>query len=148
MRKLILLVLLCGAAYTLVLSPSPATAQNVVTASQVNGTWDSRYSTFKIWALGNQKLKVEFSGAYEYDSPSGPTANTGYGRGTAWIEGNTATFKPDGAEDGCEITMKFTGGKLIVTQEGTCGFGHNVSAAGTYKKISARKPKFDEGSGD
>ena len=28
-----------------------------------------------------------------------------------------------------------TGGKLVVTQTGICGFGHNVSAEGTYKKF-------------
>jgi hypothetical protein len=25
----------------------------------------------------------------------------------------------------------------------TCGFGHNVTAVGSYKKISSSKPKFD-----
>src|SRR5258708_5675471 len=47
-----------------------------------------------------------------------------------------------GAEEECQITLRFTGGKLVVTQTGICGFGHNVRAAGTYKKVSARKPKF------
>src|SRR3982750_372731 len=105
-----------------------ASAQGSVTAAQVNGTWRLRNNEFKIWALGHQKLRVEFSGAYEYDSPQGPTANTGVGSGIATIAGDTATFKPDGAEDECKITMKFTGGRLVVTQEGICGFGHNVTA--------------------
>jgi len=39
--------------------------------------------------------------------------------------------------------MKFTGGKLIVKQEGTCGFGNHVFADGTYKKTSGKKPSFD-----
>ena len=64
--------------------------------------------------------------------------NTGEGEGIAFIEGDTAIFKPDGAEEECRITMKFTGGKLVVTQEGLCGFGHNVTAAGTYRKVSSR----------
>ncbi len=147
MRKLILIFLLCGAAGSLVTPhlQATATAQTIVTASQVNGTWRSKNNTFKVWAMGNQKLQVEFSGVYEYNSPSGATAHTGFGSGIAFIEGDTATFKPEGAEDGCQITMKFTRGKLVVTQEGICGFGHNVSAEGTYKKISTRKPKFDEG---
>ena len=72
----------------------------------------------------------------------GPTANTGKGSGIATIEGDTATFKPEGAEEECRITLKFTGDKLVVTQTGICGFGHNVTAAGTYKKISGKKPKF------
>lgn len=38
--------------------------------------------------------------------------------------------------------MTFTSGKLIVDQEGGWGFGHNVTAAGTYRKAVAKKPKF------
>ena len=113
-----------------------------VTAAQVNGTWKTKYCEFKIWALGKQRLQIEFSGVYEYETPQGPTANEGEGSGFATIEGDTAIFKPEGAEEECQITLRFTGGKLVVTQTGICGFGHNVSAAGTYKKASARKPKF------
>ena len=59
------------------------------------------------------------------------------------IEGDTAIFKPEGAEEECRITLKFTGGKLVVMQTGICGFGNNVTAAGTYKKVSGKKPKFE-----
>ena len=114
-----------------------------VTAAQVNGTWKTKYGEFKIWALGQQRLQIEFSGVYEYKTPQGPNANEGQGRGIATIEGDTAVFKPEGAEEECRITLKFTGSKLVVTQTGICGFGHNVSAEGTYKKVSAKKPKFD-----
>ena len=119
-------------------------AQKDVTAAQVNGTWKYRQNEFKIWALGDQKLQVEFSGVFEYQTRDGePTANTGEGTGVARIEGNTANFTPDGAEDECKITLKFTDGKLIVTQNGICGFGFNVTAEGTYKKVSSKRPKFD-----
>jgi len=120
-----------------------AESDKSVTAAQVNGTWKTKGGEFKIWALGHQRLQVEFSGVYEYKTPQGPTANTGEGSGIATIEGDTAIFKPEGAEEECRITLKFTGGKLVVTQTGICGFGHNVSAAGTYKKVSAKKPKFE-----
>jgi hypothetical protein len=40
--------------------------------------------------------------------------------------------------------MKFRERKLIVEQEGECGFGQNVTANGTYKKVSSEKPKFGE----
>jgi hypothetical protein len=118
-------------------------AQYDVTAAQVNGTWKMKSNEFKIWALGQQRLQIEFSGIYEYKTPQGRMANDGQGSGIARIEGDTAIFKPDGAEDECAITLKFTSGKLVVTQTGTCGFGHNVTAEGTYKKVSATKPKFD-----
>jgi len=113
-----------------------------ITAAQVNGIWKTKGGEFRIWALGKQRLRVEFSGVYEYKSPQGLTANEGEGSGVATIEGDTAIFKPEGAEEECQITLKFTGGKLLVTQTGICGFGHNVSAEGTYKKTSSRKPKF------
>jgi hypothetical protein len=114
-----------------------------VTASQVNGTWKLKDNEFKIWALGEHKLQIAFFGSYEYKSPQGPMANTGEGSGTASIEGDTAIFKPEGAEDECEIKLKFAGGKLVVTQTGACGFGNHVYADGTYTKVSSKKPKFE-----
>jgi hypothetical protein len=118
-------------------------AQKDITAEQVNGTWRHGKNEFKIWALGQQKLQIEFSGIWEHETANGPTANEGQGSGIARIEGDTAVFKPDGAEDECKITLKFASGKLVATQTGICGFGFNVTAEGTYKKISAKKPKFD-----
>ena len=121
----------------------PAPAGNDVTAKQVNGTWNCRKNEFKIWALGQQRLQIQFSGVFEYRNAFGPAANTGEATAVAKIEGNTATFKPDGAEDECKITLKFVNGKLIVTQAGFCGFGLNVTAEGTYQRVSSKKPKFD-----
>jgi hypothetical protein len=137
-------ILCCGA----VLVGLRVSGETVVTAAQVNGTWKTKGGEFKIWTLSKQMLQLEFSGTYEYKSPEGPMANTGEGHGVASIEGDTAIFKPDGAEDECRITMKFANDKLVVTQTGTCGFGNNVTAEGTYKKISSRKPKFESDDGD
>jgi hypothetical protein len=124
------------------IATSRADSDKSVTAAQVNGTWKTKDGEFKIWALGKQRLQVEFSGVYEYKTPQGPMANEGEGSGVATIEGKTAIFKPEGAEEECQITLKFTGSKLVVTQTGICGFGHNVSAEGAYKKVSSKKPKF------
>ena len=124
------------------IATSHADSDKSVTAAQVNGTWKTKGGEFKIWALGKQRLQVEFSGVYEYKTPQGPMANEGVGSGVATIESDTAIFKPEGAEEECQITLKFTGSKLVVTQTGICGFGHNVSAEGTYKKVSSKKPKF------
>ena len=135
-------ILCAGASGLLLLLTTTVHAD--VTAAQVNGTWKYRENEFKIWALGQQKLQIEFSGIYEYKTGDGErTANTGEGSAIAKIEGDTAIFKPDGAEDECKITLNFTHGKLVVTQNGICGFGFNVTAEGTYKKISSGKPKFD-----
>jgi hypothetical protein len=141
MRKTLKVIALCLAAVSI--ATVCAESDKSVTAAQVNGTWQTKGGEFKIWALGQQRLQVEFSGVYEYKTPQGPSANTGEGSGITTIEGDTAIFKPEGAEEECRITLKFTGGKLVVAQTGICGFGHNVTATGTYKKVSAKKPKFD-----
>jgi hypothetical protein len=65
MKVFILTVLVC---YAAPFSQTLASGQTVVTASQVNGTWRNKYGTFKVRALGNQKLRVEFSGFHEYVS--------------------------------------------------------------------------------
>jgi hypothetical protein len=132
---------LCLAAASIVTARTES--DKSVTAALVNGTWKTNSGEFKIWALGQQRLQIEFSGVYEYKTPQGPSANEGEGSGTATIEGDTAIFKPEGAEEECRITLKFGSGKLVVTQTGICGFGHNVTAAGTYKKVSSKKPNFD-----
>ncbi|MDR3401683.1 MAG: hypothetical protein P4L99_04210 [Chthoniobacter sp.] len=144
-----LAVLLCGMMLTLRAPAAPegkvsqATSKDV-TAAQVNGTWECKLNSLKVWALGKGKLQVAFDGTYEYKSPQGPMANTGQGAGIATIDGDTAIFRPEGADEGCKITLKFTGGKLIVKQEGECGFGNRVYADGTYKKTSGKKPNFDQ----
>ncbi|HZS47836.1 MAG TPA: hypothetical protein VFC63_22390 [Blastocatellia bacterium] len=146
MKKIALITLLSS---FVLLSSQHSLAQGdnskpkVVTAAQVNGTWKYRDNVFKIWALGKNELHVSFSGVYKHQTAQGPSANTGDGDGIAIIDGDTAKFKPRGAEDECMITMKFTGGKLEVNQVGICGFGFNVTAEGTYNKTSSRKPKFD-----
>lgn len=127
----------------LIVSLSPAIAQSrqVVTSAQVNGVYRFYKSEFRILALGQNKLKVQFDGVYVNIVKS---VNVGYARGEATIEGNVATFKPPDTER-CEITLVFLPGKLRVEQSGSdfeCGFGHNVYATGVYKKIRSGKPKF------
>ena len=126
--------MLCGIA---------AQAQNskVVTAAQANGVYRFYQSEFRILALGHNKLKVQFEGVYPTLAKS---VNLGYATGEAVIEGKVATFVPPDTQ-GCKITITFLPGKLKVTQDGSepdCGFGHNVNAAGSYRKIRGGKPKF------
>jgi hypothetical protein len=123
-------------------APAPPATPQVVGAARVNGVYRFYKSEFRIMALGGQKLKVQFDGVYVTVSRS---VNLGYAGGEATIEGNVATFVPPDTER-CKITMKFLPGKMVVTQEGDdfeCGFGHNVNAAGTYKKIKSGKPTFE-----
>ena len=125
---------------------APAQNRAAVSAREVNGTFRAKNgSEFKILALGRGRLRVAFSGVYEFNSSSGKMANVGEATGQAEIAGDTASFSPDETEE-CTITLKFlTGSRLQVAQDGTdadCGFGANVNAGGLYKKVSNAKPKF------
>ena len=131
-----------------------AQTRKSVSAAEVNGTFrffftgkfKGNYNEIKILALGNGKLRVAFELTYPHiDGTGAMSANVGTADGTATIAGDTAIFSPD--ENGqCVITIKFLRrGTIEVSQsgaDGACGFGHNVSADGTYKKTSRAKPKF------
>ena len=137
MKSLMLAGTLC------LLTTGSGLAQNpkVVTAAQANGVYRYYDNEFRILALGHNKLKVQFDGIYHTLAKS---VNTGYAGGEATIAGNVATFVPEDTQ-GCKITMTFIPRKIVVKQDGddaTCGFGHNVYAAGTYRKIRSGKPKF------
>lgn len=130
-------LILCGAAIA---------QGRIVTAAQANGTYRSGSNEIKIFALGNNKLRIQMDLTWEYKTPDGPMANVGEAHGEATIENDVATFRPEGTED-CTITIKFLPRNRISVSEDhmlNCGFGFNVSSAGTYRKIRAGKPKFDE----
>ena len=144
---LMLLVVSCGLSTVAQdpqppIPPKPPARHQIVTAAQANGVYRYYKSEFRILALGHNKLKVQFDGVYTTRAKS---INMGYAMGEAIIDGNIATFKPPDTER-CEITLVFLPGKLKVMQDGSdadCGFGHNVSATGTYEKIRSGKPKFE-----
>lgn len=131
------------------------TARKTVGAAEVNGTFrdyfagkfKGNYNEIKILALGGGKLRVQFGLVYPFvDATGAMSANVGEADGEATITGDTATFSP-GDTDGCTITIKFVKpGAIKVSQNGAseCGFGFNVSASGTYRKVSGTKPKFEQ----
>jgi len=113
----------------------------VVTPAQVNGLYRYGRNDFRILALGHHKLKVQFNGEW---MTRGGYPNIGEAIGDADIEGNVATFIP-GDTTRCKITMTFLTNRMKVEQEGIdadCGFGHNVMATGTYRRVKRGKPKF------
>jgi len=128
-------------------APTATAGERSVTDAEATGTYrDAKgNSEIRILALGHGKLKVQLALVYEYQSGEGPMANLGDASGEATIENDIAVFVPEGAAD-CKITMTFLpNGKLKVEQQGEqCGFGHNVRAEGTFRKISGHKPKFDD----
>lgn len=149
MRKILLLfaicLLSCQLASARTVSRSRSLRQVPQKTRRLTGTYRNRWSEFKIQALGVNRLHVQFNGTYPYKVNGQMTANTGTADGVATLKYNVATFAPADTQ-GCTITLTFTGQKLIVTQAGSdadCGFGHNVTADGTYTKRSSRPPKFE-----
>jgi hypothetical protein len=130
----------------LVLTASPIAAgqtpRRAVTGPQINGVYKSGRNDFRVLALGHNKLKVQFNGEW---MTRGGYPNIGEAIGEAIIIGNVATFVP-GDTTKCKITMTFLPpNKMVVQQEGfdaDCGFGHNVMATGTYRRVKAGKPRF------
>jgi hypothetical protein len=138
-------VLLAAAAiFSATAIPSLTRAQNskVVTAAQANGVYKYYDNEFRILALGHNKLKVQFNGEW---MTRGGYPNIGEAIGEATIVRNVATFIP-GDTTKCKIRLTFLPhNKMVVDQEGfdaDCGFGHNVMASGTYRRVKAGKPKF------
>jgi hypothetical protein len=136
-------ILLCSAAPAL-----HAEAIKIVTAAQVNGTWETKNAEFDILALGHQQLGVQFNGVRDASNGTGNgNVFAGNASGIAHIEGTTAVFKPDDAGD-CTITMEFDGKVMRVSQQdgndADCGFGMGVRADGVYKKTKSGKPTFTD----
>lgn len=49
-------------------------------------------------------------------------------------------------EGGCRIKMAFSPGRVRISENdevGDCAFGVNVTAAGSYRRVDTKKPKFD-----
>lgn len=60
----------------------------------------------------------------------GPNVGNAYGE-VPLVKG-VAVYK----EDECRLTMRFSSGKVEIEQAGSCGFGHNVTADGSYRRTS------------
>jgi hypothetical protein len=115
--------------------------RRAVTATQINGLYKYGRNDFRILALGKHKLKVQFNGEW---MTRGGYPNIGEAIGEATLEGNVATFIP-GDTTKCMITMTFLTNRMEVVQQGLdaeCGFGHNVIATGTYRRVRGGRPRF------
>jgi len=104
----------------------------------LTGTWardvDPDDNTIEVKELPGGKLRFAVMAIWK-----GPTwkeygPHMGEIGGTADLHNGKAIFKDKEAD--CTLAMSFSGNKLKVVQEGSCGFGANVRADGTYKRTS------------
>jgi hypothetical protein len=106
-------------------------------ASPASGNFTGTYKMKDGEALVQQadgRIKFSINAAYGQ--------NVGEVSGEVPLTGETAKYVDKGAD--CVMTLKFSAGKLDITQDGTCGMGLNVSGSGTCKRVSTAPPKFDE----
>lgn len=90
--------------------------------------------------LPGGKVKIYLYASWVGSAATG-NVNNGEIKATLPLKNNVAVY-----ESGqCRITIRFDARRAIVTEKGNsdCGFGLNVSAAGSYLKRSSRTPKFD-----
>lgn len=156
MSKHLFAFMIAGIFAVLFLSPMSSAAQTrkAVSVAEVTGTFRSyftgkakgSYEEIKIASAGKGKLKVNFELMYPHIDANGQVMpNMGTAQGEAAIDGATAIYTSNDYGQ-CKITIDFIKpGQIKVTQSGSdseCGFGANVTADGTYKKVSGAKPKF------
>jgi hypothetical protein len=79
---------------------------------------------------------------HENASSSRPSANEGEGSSIATIDGDIAIFKPEGAEEECQIILKFTDAKLVITQNRHLRTRAQRHHGRHLQKVSTKKPKF------
>jgi hypothetical protein len=103
-------------------------------AESVTGTYKMKNGEALVQQTTDGRIKFALNAAYQ--------TNVGEVSGEAPLKGDTASYADQDLD--CELTFKFAPGKLVVSQNGSCGMGLNVSAAGTYKRASTAPPKFED----
>ena len=68
--------------------------------------------------------------------------NTGELSGEVPLTGSVGNYVDK--ELDCTLSFNFVPDSLVLNQDGSCGMGLNVSAAGTYKRVSSTPQKFEE----
>jgi hypothetical protein len=125
---------------------SLALAQNKISPEQVNGTWvvetgPNSTNTWRVWAVGDNRYRVEFYGIINF----GNRFNSGYATGTVQFVGDLATLRLLN-QPNCVITLRWLGRSRLevreVTYPAACGFGLNVSSEGVYRRTAVTRPVF------
>ena len=111
----------------------------------VTGHYRMRYQEFRnridVQQLPGAKVKFDLLALWvSHYNPE--NVHNGTAQGIVSLENGKAIYETEG----CKLEMVFLPDKLHITQGegfGDCGFGANVTATGTYRKVNNKKPKFD-----
>jgi len=157
MRKVVYLAVLALVFTGLFRSDAAAQkSRKAVSASEATGTfrmeftgkYKGTYNEIRLLPLGKGKIKMAFDLVYPFIDGAGEmSANIGQAEGIGTIDADVAVYENNEYGE-CRIVLKFIrpGVIKVSSDDGdfACGFGHNVSAAGTYKRTSKMKPKFED----
>ena len=139
----------CVVASAAIFATSASAQRKSVSGSEVTGTFKAESvhgyrDELRVQALGGGKIRFSLSAYWVYQFDNEWSSHVGEAAGEAAITGDTAVY----GDGECTLKFKFTRpGVVKVTQVGTdanCGFGANVYADGVYRKVSSKKPKFEE----
>lgn len=114
----------------------------VGSAINFTGTYESqsRDNTFYILHFPDGAIRFHFSGMWI--NPKTQMPNIGEITGLIYLKGDTAIF--NSVQSDCRLTLAFFRDRLVVKQQGDCGFGLNVNAADTYTRNSRQAPSFSD----
>ncbi|HKP46407.1 MAG TPA: hypothetical protein VJT50_07395 [Pyrinomonadaceae bacterium] len=135
--------LLIGA-LTLFFAGSICPAQTKRNLKNVTGQYrlrkDEFHNSLDIELLRHDRIKFHLIALWvSHNNPD--NIHNGELHGTIELHNNVGVY--DGSD--CKLKIEFSAAAAKITeinQEG-CGFGANVTAAGNYRKVGNRKPRFD-----
>jgi len=113
-------------------------------AASVTGTYKYVLNTIEVLEMPDHDVRISFTGVWPNDRKKVETRNMGAFDEIVKLKGRTATVKLQFGEDPCVLKLSFQVSKVIVEQQGvgSCGFGFNVEADGTYTKVSSKPPEL------
>lgn len=144
-KKLSLLALLMLLGTSLVVGGQTPQATNPKPPRNVTGHYVMRREEFhnrlSVQQLPGGKIKFDLVALWvSHNNPE--NVHNGEIQAIASLENGVAVYQ----EGGCRIRMEFFATRVRISQSdevGDCGFGANVTANGSYRKIGIKKPKFD-----
>lgn len=139
LARLILLPLICFAA------SAQASLPALTKPRSVTGRYSFRKDEFRN-SLNVRQLpggKIRFELIALWVSANNPqNIHNGELHGVAPLKNGLAIYE----NGNCRVTMAFASNRVTITTDDViddCGFGANVAASGTYRKINSKNPKFD-----
>ena len=115
----------------------PAKATAPAKSSNYTGT----YKMKEQGAAGLALVQQTADGRIKFYVNATYRMNTGELSGEVPLTGSAGNYVDK--ELDCTLSFNFVPDSLVLNQDGSCGMGLNVSAAGTYKRVGSTPPKFD-----